>query len=237
MRIQYILHADFESPGIIQSWAKQNRFSEKLCRPFAGETLPSPDCFDLLIVMGGPQSPLEVENAPYLIDEIALIKKALHLKMPVLGFCLGAQLIGEALGATTERSPHKEVGVFPIELTEEGTKDPLLDSLPSKFSVVHWHNDMPGLTKDAKILAFSRGCPRQIVRYQSLVYGFQCHPEPTKENVETMIQCCPEDLAPQRFVQPVSEFLAHDFNAINRIMIQILNNLLKVRKLYAVKTL
>lgn len=90
MRIQYILHADFETPGIIQSWAKQNSFTEKFCRPFANETLPSPDVFDLLIVMGGPQSPLDIEKSPYLKDEIALIKKTLLLEMPILGFCLGA---------------------------------------------------------------------------------------------------------------------------------------------------
>lgn len=93
---------------------------------------------------------------------------------------------------------------------------------------------MPGLTADAKILGFSKGCPRQIIRYLPHVYGFQCHPEPTKENVETMISYCPEDLKPGKFIQPIPEFLANDFDAINKIMIQILNNLLKTRKLDAI---
>lgn len=225
MKIQYILHADFETPGIIHKWAKQNQCSENICCPFAGDALPDPENFDLLIIMGGPQSPLDIDEAPYLSDEIILIKSALQMGIPILGFCLGAQLIGEALGARTEHSPHKEVGVFPIQLTKEGIKDSLLESLPPKFPVVHWHNDMPGLTAEAKILAFSEGCPRQIIRYLPSAYGFQCHPEPTKKNIETMIQSCPEDLKPGRFVQSIPEFLANDFDSINRMMIQIMDNL------------
>lgn len=225
MRIQYILHADFEGPGVIEKWAKQNHCSENTCRPFAGEGLPRPFEYDLLILMGGPQSPISINEAPYLEGEIALIKDTLKEGKPVLGFCLGAQLIGEALGARTERSPKKEVGVFPIELTEEGKQDPLLKGLPSKFSVIHWHNDMPGMTAEAKILAYSKGCPRQIIRYSSLVYGFQCHPEPAKQNIREMIKECPHDLAPGTFVQSAADFLNHDFAAINNIMMQILNNL------------
>ncbi len=231
MKIQYILHADFETPGIIQHWAKQNQFKENICRPFLGEILPNPTDFDLLIVMGGPQSPLEIEESPYLSDEISLIKNALNLGMPILGFCLGAQLIGEALGARTQRSPNKEVGIFPIQLTEEGAKDILLESLPHTFPVVHWHNDMPGLTDNAKILAFSEGCPRQIIRYLPFVYGFQCHPEPTKQNVESMIEFCPNDLVPGKFVQPASELLLSDFDSINKTMVTIMNNLLNAWKL------
>lgn len=228
MKIQYIIHADFEMPGIIETWAKQNSFKENICRPFAGEKLPGIDQFDFLILMGGPQSPLNMKEAPYLQNEIDLIRKALKAEMPVLGFCLGAQLIGEAFGARTERSPYKEVGVFPIELTDEGLKDHLLQELPKTFPVVHWHNDMPGLTQEAKILAASQGCPRQIIRYSELAYGFQCHPEPTKSNIETMIHHCPNDLAPGKFVQTASELLAQDFNAINQKMIIILNNLIKI---------
>ncbi len=229
MKIQYILHADFETPGAIRQWAFRNQHVEKFCRPFTGEFLPDPTAFDLLVLMGGPQSPLAIEEAPYLSDEIQLIQKSFALGIPILGFCLGAQLIGEAFGAKTERSPHKEVGVFPIQLTEEARFDPLLKSLPSSFQVVHWHNDMPGLTKDAKILAFSQGCPRQIVRYKTNVYGFQCHPEPTKHDIETMMKSCPNDLIPSgKFVQTKLQFLANDFSSINNTIIRILDNLLEV---------
>lgn len=231
MRIQYILHADFELPGIIAAWANQKQFAQKYCRPFAHEKLPKPQDFDLLIVMGGPQSPLNLKDAPYLKDEISLIEDSLKVGLPVLGFCLGAQLIGEAFGATTERSPFKEVGVFPIELTTHGLQDSLLQGLPQKFSVVHWHNDMPGLTSESKILAASQGCPRQIVRYSPMAYGFQCHPEPMRENIEAMIQHCPEDLVPAKFVQTAQDLLKHDYKVINQNMMHIMNNLASLYQL------
>lgn len=223
MKIQYILHADFERPGILEVWAEENHYEQRFCRPFRGEKLLSLDPFDLLILMGGPQSPLEIEKDPYLNEEIGLIRRAINRKMPVLGFCLGAQLIGEALGAKTERGPHKEVGVFPIQLTQEGIKDPLFEGTAHQFPVVHWHSDMPGLTREAKVLAYSEGCPRQVIRYVPSVYGFQCHPEPMRANIEAMIAHCPDDLAPGKFVQSAKALLTHDFDSINQVMIRFIN--------------
>ena len=85
---------------------------------------------------------------------------------------MGAQLIGEAFGAKTARIPEKEVGVYPINLADEASNDSLLQGLPSSFSVIHWHNDMPGFAETSVLLASSLGCPRQIVRYKDNVYGF-----------------------------------------------------------------
>src|ERR1700728_51101 len=124
MNILCVMHANFEPPGIIETWALQKGHHFKIIRPYKGELPLKYDDFDFLIVMGGPQSPLELEKAPYLSDEIKLIKKSIDSKKIVLGFCLGAQLIGEALGAKTMRSPNKEVGVYPVSLTKEAITDP-----------------------------------------------------------------------------------------------------------------
>ena len=121
--------------------------------------------FDFIVCMGGPQSAgSDINKYPYLVDEVDFLKSALKAKIHVFGFYFGAQLIGRALGASAERSPHKEIEIFPIELKKEGRQDPLLAILPKKFAVAHWHSDMPGLTKTA-VLAKSEDCPRQIVRY------------------------------------------------------------------------
>lgn len=114
MRISVIMHADFETPGVIEEWAQAKKHSFRIFKPYQVESLPAVEEFDFLIVMGGPQSPLALEEAPYLVDEIKLISRAIQAKKIVLGFCLGAQLIGEALGAKTERSPEKEVGIYPV---------------------------------------------------------------------------------------------------------------------------
>jgi GMP synthase (glutamine-hydrolysing) len=179
--------------------------------------------------MGGPQSACELDNDPYLYDEITLIKDAIAQNKKVLGFCLGAQLIGVALGAPAARSPEKEVGVFPIKLTPHASNDPLLAMLPEEFEVIHWHNDMPGLTATSEILAVSAGCPRQIIKYSSRLYGFQCHLEITREGIKDMIKACPNDLRPSLYTQSESELLGEDYSSINAHMIRILDIFAVVR--------
>lgn len=220
MKILCITHADFETPGVIEQWALEKKYLFNIQRPYAGE-VPSGD-FDCLIIMGGPQSPLNVDEAPYLLTEIGFIKNAIVNNKKILGFCLGAQLIGEALGAKTCKSPEKEVGVYPITFTQHGKNDPLLQGLPTTIPVIHWHNDMPGLTKDSVILASSAGCPRQIIRYQENIYGFQCHLEITLEGIKTMIEVVPEDLTPSKFTQTSNELMQQDYATIHRFMITIL---------------
>lgn len=218
MKILCITHADFESPGIIETWASGRNYSFKIMRPYLGESISDAKNFDVLILMGGPQSPRRRKEFPYLSLEIDLIKTAIAENKKILGFCLGAQLIGEALGAKTERSPEKEIGVYPITLTQEGKNDPWLQGLPASFPVIHWHNDMPGLTKDSIVLASSLGCPRQIVRYKSNIYGFQCHLEIERHGIKTMIEAVPEDLSPSRFTQTEKEMLSQNYSSINALM-------------------
>jgi GMP synthase (glutamine-hydrolysing) len=224
MKIQCITHADFETPGVITSWAKSKGHDMRVFRPYRGEKLNDASEFGTLIVMGGPQSPLQINEAPYLKDEILHIHKFIGAKKPILGFCLGAQLIGEALGGHTERSPEKELGVYPIKLTKEGQSDFLLKGFPPHFNVIHWHNDMPGLTSTAQILAESVGCPRQIVRFGKRIYGFQCHLEITLDGIKTMIEACPGDLSPSRFTQTKADLLKNNYVEINERMLTFLDN-------------
>jgi len=228
MNILCIMHADFETPGVIQDWAVSRNFKFQIEKPYQGEILSPISDYDLLIIMGGPQSPIEVEKFPYLRDEIEIISSAIKQDKKILGFCLGAQLIGEALGAKTVRSPEKEVGVYPIMLSENGVHDPLFTNLDSSFNVVHWHNDMPGLTEDSTILASTIGCPRQVVKYGKRIYGFQCHLEITKEGIQQMIRSVPEDLRPSKFTQSETELLGHDYSIINNNMVRILNKFIEL---------
>jgi len=229
MNILYLLHAPFELPGIIESWASERGFKQIYVSPFQGDKLPSYSSFDLVIAMGGPQSAVHLDGAPYLKDEIVLIRDAMKAKIPVLGFCLGAQLIGEALGVRAERSPFKEIGVYPISLTEEGMKDPLLSHCPKEFPVFHWHNDMPGLTKESLILAKSAGCPRQVIRYSPLAYGLQCHPEMTLQGASALIKNCSNDFTADKYVQTPKDILSHDYHSLNfKNMTNILDNFLLV---------
>lgn len=236
MKILCITHADFETPGVIMDWALKNQHEIKVSKPYRGEnisyigknTTDNDDSydFDVLILMGGPQSPLKLDEFPYLAQEIALVKQAVASNKIIIGFCLGAQLIGEALSGTTERSPEKEIGVYPITLTPEGSKDPLFQGFPQTFPVIHWHNDMPGVTENSQILAASAGCPRQIIRYDQKIYGFQCHMEITLSGIEDLIAACPEDLNASKFTQAKEALLQQDYPAIHQSMFKILDRLL-----------
>lgn len=225
MRIHAIIHAEFEKLGAIQDWISKHQHHLTTTHTYRGQTLPDVSHFDMLIVMGGPQSPLQLDKYPYLRDEINLVKAAISADKVVFGVCLGAQIIGEALGANTEHSPNKEIGVYPIELTEEAKTDPLFQQFPPIFDVMHWHNDMPGIPKNSRLLAKSAGCPRQAFAYGDKVYGFQFHMEMNEELMRGMVDHCANDLTTSQYVQSAQTLLGLNLNAINQKMHQVLDYL------------
>ncbi len=225
MNILFVTHASFEKPGSIETWVKRNNHNSIEVCPYAGQSLPAIDNFDMLVVMGGPQSTIEIDKSPYLKDEIELIKQALNMNIRIVGVCLGAQLISEALGAKTERSPNKEIGMYPVDLLDGARQDPIFSDFPVKFEVMHWHSDMPGLTDGIKLLAKSEGCPRQIYRFGDRVYGFQCHFELTRELVATMIEHCESDLKAGKYVMTSEQLMALDYSKINAQMDKVLDYL------------
>lgn len=225
MKIHFFMHESFEAPGAIEIWAKQHNFETSYTRFYQNEKLPeSVDGFDYLIIMGGPQSPATTTaECPYFNskEETDFIGKAIKQNKFVLGICLGAQLIGEALGAKFDHSPNREIGVFELTLTDRAKGDPIFSIFPNKFLVGHWHGDMPGLTPTTEVLATSKGCPRQIVRYAPKVYGFQCHFEFTTDAIEGMIQNCKDELKQYKslpFIESIEELRAHNYEPINKFL-------------------
>jgi GMP synthase (glutamine-hydrolysing) len=232
MRIHFVVHEAFEAPGAYETWAEKRGHDVTYSRLYAHDPLPSAvENIDLLVVMGGPQDPSTTTNECPHFDaaaEKALIAKAVAAGRAVVGICLGSQLIGEALGATHAHSPEKEIGKFPITLTPEGQVNPKFAHFDRVLEVGHWHNDMPGLTKDAVILAFSEGCPRQIIEYSDLVYGFQCHMEFTPDVIELLIEASERELATlngHRFVQKPEALRANDYRDMNEKLFGFLDKL------------
>jgi GMP synthase (glutamine-hydrolysing) len=236
MHIHFIIHESYEGPGALAQWAETRGHKKSETHLYSGEQLPERVGFDLLIILGGPQSPQTTVLQCAYFDvqrEVDFIAKSIATGKAVLGVCLGAQLIGEALGAKFEVSPNKEIGYFPITMTAEGKENSLLQHFQSKEVVGHWHNDMPGLTEHAKILAYSEGCPRQIVAYNELVYGFQCHLEFTQESVQGLIESDFDKklLNSEKWVQKPTDMLKKNTQTMNELQFQFLDDLLMRYKL------
>lgn len=231
MKLHIVMHESFESPAALETWARNKGYDISYTRPYAGDAFPEACDFDFLVVMGGPQSPATtLAECPHFdaAKETAFVKKAIDADKIVFGVCLGAQFIGQALGAGFEHSPQREIGVFPIMLTEDGKRDPILGTFPEKMMVGHWHGDMPGLTAQSKILAASEGCPRQIVRYSPKVYGFQCHLEFTSESVEGMIANDTHELEDYKgmlYVETAGQLRSHDYREMNQLLFNFLDKL------------
>jgi GMP synthase (glutamine-hydrolysing) len=232
MHLHFVIHESFEAPGAFETWAGNRRISTGYSRVYAQGALPmSVDGIDLLVVMGGPQSPsTTTAECPHFDAAVEknLIAKATSAGKAVVGVCLGAQLIGEALGAPCEHSPDKEIGKFPITLTEEGLGNDKFAHFGRSLEVGHWHSDMPGLTPDATVIAYSEGCPRQIVEYSKLVYGFQCHMEFNREVVELLIAHSAGELATladHKFVQQPDGLRQNDYSHMNETLFAFLDKL------------
>ncbi len=140
---------------------------------------------DLLIVLGGPIGVYETDAYPFLVDEIAAVRRRLDRQKPLLGVCLGAQLMAAALGARVAPGPVKEIGYGPIELTDAGRASPLarLNSLP----VLHWHGDNCDLPAGAELLAATPPCPVQAFRVGRAALGLQFHVEADPARIEAWL--------------------------------------------------
>ena len=180
-----VQHAAAEGPGLFGQWLSEEGVALRTFRPYAGERLPRAlDGCRGLIVMGGPMNVDETERYPWLANEVELLKTAIPSGKPVLGICLGAQLIAKASGARVRRGPKPEVGWCEVEGTEASRRDPLLTAFPNTYSVFQWHGDTFDLPKGAVHLAQSSAYPHQAFRLGETVYALQYHLEVTAQMVE-----------------------------------------------------
>ena len=130
--------------------------------------------------MGGPMNVYEEQEYPFLKDETTLLQKAIASNLPVLGICLGAQMIAKASGARVVRSPKEEVGWGKISLTDAGRTDLLFSGLPATLDVLQWHGDMFEIPEAGALIATGDDCPNQAFRYCN-AFGLQFHVEVTRD--------------------------------------------------------
>lgn len=146
--------------------------------------IPNLKNYDGLIILGGPMNVDQVDEYPYLVHELDAIKEALDLDMPILGICLGSQLLAKALGCGVSRNGCKEIGWYDVEPTAEGKKDPLVGEFKNLEKIFQWHGDTFEIPRGSVRLATSKTCKNQAYRYGDKVYGFQFHLEVDRPMIE-----------------------------------------------------
>ena len=192
MKVLVIMHVESEGPGTLGTFFETLNAEIHTVRLYAGHSLPADAReFQAVISMGGPMNVYEEDEYPFLRDETLFLRKAVEADVPVMGICLGAQMIAKASGAAVTKSPEEEVGWGKVSLTEAGRGDLLFQGLPESFDVLQWHGDMFHVPEGGKLLAFSGPCPHQAFRYRN-AFGLQFHLEVTREILEEWFANSPQ---------------------------------------------
>jgi GMP synthase (glutamine-hydrolysing) len=176
-RFTVVQHVASEGPGLIAAVAPVHGVALDVRRMDRGERLPPARDVDGVVLLGGPMAVYQAQAHPYLAEEQALIAAAHARDVPVLGVCLGAQLVAAALGARVFEGPAPEIGVGKVRLTAEGARDPVLGPSGPAFDAFHWHGDTFDLPRDAEHLAASGAYPHQAFRVGARTYALQFHVE------------------------------------------------------------
>lgn len=173
-----VQHVAAEGPGLIgEALLDRNRPTHPI-RIHLGEAVPrSAEGAAGIVVMGGPMGVYEADRFPHLEDELALLRDAMRRDVPVIGICLGSQLLAAALGATVRPSGFKEIGWEAVTRSEAARADPLWRELPAEFMGFHWHGDVFDLPPGAVGLASSSLTPVQAFRSGRSAYGILFHLE------------------------------------------------------------
>ncbi len=151
------------------------------------ETIPDPTSYSAMIVFGGPQNANEDDKYPYFLQEKAALRQAVEQEVPVLGICLGGQLLATVLGGTVRKHTLTEIGFSRVQCTAEGLHDPLYAGLGGQQMVYQWHEDTFDIPVGAVRLATSEKTANQAFRFGRTAYGLQYHIELTPQMLDTWL--------------------------------------------------
>jgi GMP synthase (glutamine-hydrolysing) len=196
MQLHVFQHVPFEGPANIATWAADRGHDIDRTRLYAGETPPSVDAMDWLVVLGGPMGATDDEEYPWMAVEKERIRAAIDDELPVLGVCLGAQLIADVLGADVYPHDHSEIGWFPVQTTDQAGASPFTADLPAQFTAFHWHGDTFDLPDGATRLYETEACTNQAFVYDGHVLGLQFHLESTRESIDDLVAASDIDGGP-----------------------------------------
>lgn len=182
-----IKHISIEGPGTLEDFFRETSRDINIVELGKGEILPVLDGYEAVVSLGGPMNVYETEKYPFLLAEEDFLKEALAKGIPVLGVCLGAQLLAKANGAGVRKAKQEEIGWYAVELTEEGKRDSIFQGVENHLEVFQWHQDSFDIPRRGTLLATSPTCKNQAMRIGEYAWGLQFHLEITPEMLESWL--------------------------------------------------
>jgi len=211
MKIHVLQHSALNTLGTIEEYARTKNHPLESTRFYETKKPPALESFDLLIIMGGPMGIYDYEENPWLRDEKAFIKQAIEEGKPVLGICLGAQLLADVLGARVYENENREMGWYPVKaVLAEENKPEFLKGLPEEITAFNWHSRTFDLPAGAVHLFRSEGCKNQGFIYNGRVVALQFHPEVHEERVESMIGRFGREIGEGPFIQKKEKMIGQE---------------------------
>ena len=227
MSVLVIQHVPFEGPATLlpllaaRGKGVDLRMADSLSRD---ETL---SC-ELVILMGGPMGVGDIAAFPWLETELAVVRRFVETGTPMLGICLGAQILSVALGGRVRANPEPEIGWFPVFPTPEARTNAFGALFPEKLDVFHWHGETASVPEGATPLLTSRACRNQAFAFEDRILGLQFHMEVDRPAVERLLTHSAADLHPAPFIQSVDAIRSGGLPwTATRILDRILGRLLK----------
>jgi len=187
--IVFLKHIPIEGPGTIGLFFEKTPYKIKIFELDQGDPLPETlEGIEAVVVLGGPMNVYEEEKYPFLKEEDEFLKRALRQSIPLLGICLGSQMLAKVNGARVEKARQEEIGWSEIHLTRDGRCDPLFEGLDEKLAVFQWHEDTFSVPVGGQLLATSEVCHNQAIKVGENAYGLQFHVEVTQDIIESWIK-------------------------------------------------
>jgi GMP synthase-like glutamine amidotransferase len=225
MNIRVLQHVAFEGLGSIAAWIEARQAIAGFTRFFEAPDLPALDSIDMLIILGGPMSANDEDALPWLAREKQFIRDAVAREIPILGICLGAQLIAGAMGARVYPNPIKEIGWFPVRAVPVPAGN---FRFPQECIAFHWHGETFDLPEGAVHLAKSECCENQAFQLGRNVIGLQFHLETTLHSASALMENCRDEIVAGPCIQSEKELRSaplSSYQTINAAMNEVLSYL------------
>lgn len=227
LHIRCIMHVPFEGPGVIADWVKKQGHHLEYTRLYLGDPLPDRSEIDMLIIMGGPMNVYDFHIHSWMQEEVEWLTDYIKAAKPVMGICLGAQIIAAALGVDVHPGKHREIGWHNLQFLPSLGDYRIWKDLPAARKVLHWHGDTFPIPEGATRIASSQAFPNQGFIYKKRVMALQFHLEVTPEGVQELVEHCRDELQPGPFIQSEKEILGENkyYESNQELMFQLLDYL------------